>query len=145
MILCVAMGLTNYLVDAQVPMKAAAWVAAHIESRTLFLLALNLSLLAVGCLMDIFSATVVVVPLILPVGLAFGLDPLHLGMIFLVNLKLGYLTPPVGMNLLIGTFRFGRPLLEVCRNVLPFLLVLLVVLLLVTYVPVLTLGVGGAG
>ena len=145
MILSVAMGLTNYLVDAQVPMKAAAWVTAHIESRTLFLLALNLALLAVGCLMDIFSATVVVVPLILPLGLAFGIDPLHLGMIFLVNLELGYLTPPVGMNLLIGAFRFDKPLLEVSRNALPFLLVLLVVLMLVTYVPVLTLGISGAG
>ncbi len=145
MILGVAMGLTNYLVDAQVPMKAAAWVTAHIESRTLFLLALNLSLLAVGCLMDIFSATVVVVPLILPVGLAFGIDPLHLGIIFLVNLQLGYLTPPVGMNLLIAAFRFDRPLLEVCRNALPFLLVLLVVLILVTYVPGLVIGAGGPG
>ena len=145
MILCVAMGLTNYLVDAQVPMKAAAWVTAHIESRILFLLALNLSLLAVGCLMDIFSATVVVVPLILPVGLAFGIDPLHLGIIFLVNLELGYLTPPVGMNLLISAFRFDRPLLEVCRSALPFLLVLGLVLLLVTYVPILTLGLAGAG
>ncbi len=143
MILGVAMGLTNYLVDAQVPMKAAAWVTAHIESRTLFLLALNLSLLAVGCLMDIFSATVVVVPLILPVGLAFGIDPLHLGIIFLVNLELGYLTPPVGMNLLIAAFRFDRPLIEVCQNALPFLLVLLVVLMLVTYVPGLIIGVGG--
>ncbi len=95
--------------------------------------------------MDIFSATVVVVPLILPVGLAFGIDPLHLGMIFLVNLELGYLTPPVGMNLLIAAFRFDRPLLEVCRTALPFLLVLFVVLMLVTYVPVLTLGMVGAG
>jgi C4-dicarboxylate transporter DctM subunit len=140
-ILGVAMGLTNYLVDAEIPMKAAAWVQAHIQSRMLFLLALNVFLLIVGCLMDIFSAIVVVVPLILPISRVFGIDPLHLGMIFLANLELGYLTPPVGMNLFLASYRFEKPLVEVYRNAIPFLLVLLGVVLLITYVPALTLGV----
>ncbi len=144
-ILGVAMGLTNYVVDAQVPMHAAAWVEAHVESRIVFLLALNVSLLLVGCLMDIFSATVVVVPLIVPISQLFGIHPLHLGMIFLVNLQLGYLTPPVGMNLFLAAYRFERPLVEICRSVLPFLLVLLSVVLLVTYFPALSLLAVGGG
>lgn len=143
-ILGVAMGLTNYLVDAEVPVKAAAWVQAHIHSRFLFLLALNLFLLIVGCLMDIYSAIVVVVPLILPVGQAFGVDPIHLGMIFLANLELGYLTPPVGMNLYLASYRFDKPLVQVCWYTIPFLLLLLFVVLLITYVPALTVGAGRA-
>ncbi len=138
-ILGVAMGLTNYIVDAEIPMKAVAWVEANVESRILFLLALNLFLLLVGCLMDIYSATMVVVPLIVPISRLFGIDPLHLGMIFLVNLQLGYLTPPVGMNLFLAAFRFERPLSEICRAVLPFLFILIAVVVLVTYVPGLSL------
>ena len=144
-ILAVAMGLTNYMVDAEIPAHAAAWVEANISSRVLFLLALNVFLLAVGALMDIYSATVVVVPLILPIGAVFGIHPLHLGMIFLLNLQLGYLTPPVGMNLFLAAFRFERPFAEVCRAVLPFLGVLLVVVLVVTYVPQLSLFLVGGG
>ena len=140
-ILGVAMGLTNYLVDAQAPMAVLAWVQANIDSRILFLLALNLLLLVAGCLMDIFSAIVVVVPLILPLGEAFGIHPLHLAMIFLVNLELGYLTPPVGMNLFLAAYRFNRPMIEIYRSGLPFLLILLLVVLLVTYLPVIIIGV----
>ncbi len=136
----VAMGLTGYLIDAQVPNAAAAWVRANVDSRLVFLLALNLFLLIVGCLMDIFSAMVVVVPLILPIGAAFAVPPLQLAMIFLVNLELGYLTPPVGMNLFLASLRFERPLATIYRCAMPFLLVLLVVVLLVTYVPWLTLA-----
>jgi tripartite ATP-independent transporter DctM subunit len=142
-ILGVAMGLTNYLVDAEVPAKAAMWVQSHIHSRTLFLLGLNGFLLIVGCLMDIFSAIVVVVPLILPISQVFGIDPLHLGMIFLSNLELGYLTPPVGMNLFLASYRFDKPLIQIYRDALPFLLLLLVVVLLVTYFPALTLALQG--
>jgi tripartite ATP-independent transporter DctM subunit len=138
-IIGVAMGLTSYLIDAQVPDAAAAWVRAHVDSPFVFLLALNLFLLVVGCLMDIFSAMVVVVPLILPMGAAFGIPPLQLAMIFLVNLELGYLTPPVGMNLFLASYRFERPMAVIYRSAAPFLLVLLVVVLLVTYVPWLTL------
>ncbi len=139
-ILGVAMGLTNYLVDAQVPMHAAEWVSAWIDSRIAFLLALNIFLLIVGSLMDIFSAIAVVVPLILPMAAAYGIHPLHLGVIFLVNLELGYLTPPVGMNLFLSAYRFDKPLLEVWRATLPFLALLLLVVLLVTYVPWVILG-----
>ena len=115
-ILGVAMGLTNYLVDAEIPMRAAAWVEATVHSRALFLLALNGFLLIVGCLMDIFSAIVVVVPLILPIAAVFGIDPLHLGVIFLANLELGYLTPPVGLNLFLASSRFGKPSVDGVRG-----------------------------
>ncbi len=140
-ILGAAMGLTNYLVDAEVPMRAAAWVQSHIDSRLLFLLALNLFLLVVGCMMDIFSAIVVAVPLIVPMGAAFGIHPLHLGIVFLVNLELGYLTPPVGMNLFVASYRFDRPLLHIYRCALPFLGMLLLVVVLVTYLPIFVLGI----
>lgn len=137
-VLGVAMGLTSYLVDAGVPMQAAAWVENHVDSRWLFLLVLNLALLAVGCFMDIFSALIVVVPLILPMAEIFGIDPAHLGVIFLANLQLGYLTPPVGMNLFLSSFRFNRPMLTVARDALPFLLLNGLALVVITYIPQLT-------
>jgi len=138
-ILGVAMGLTSYLVDAQVPARALHWVQAHISSKIVFLLALNGALLIVGALMDIFSAIIVVVPLIVPMGLAFGVDPVHLGIIFLVNLELGYLTPPVGMNLFLSSYRFNSPLPRVYRSVIPYLIILAVGVLVITYVPSITL------
>ena len=138
LILGVALGFTSYLVDAEVPARAVTWVQGAIESPLLFLLLLNLFLLLVGCLMDIFSAIVVVAPLIVPMGEAFGIDPVHLGIIFLANMELGYLTPPVGMNLFLSSYRFDKPLLEVYRAVLPMLLVLLAGVLVITYVPALT-------
>jgi tripartite ATP-independent transporter DctM subunit len=134
-ILGVAMGLTNYLVDAEVPKKATQWVKAHIHSRGMFLLALNGFLLVVGCLMDIYSAIAVVVPLILPMSAAFNVHPLHLGIIFLANLELGYLTPPVGMNLFLSSYRFERPVLAVTRYALPFLLLMMISVLIITYAP----------
>ena len=140
-ILGVAMGLTNYLVDAQIPMHAADWVEAHVDSPIVFLLALNIFLLIVGCLMDIFSAIAVVVPLILPIAAVYGIHPLHLGVIFLANLELGYLTPPVGMNLFLSAFRFDKPVVEIWRAVMPFLAILALVVLLVTYVPWIIIGV----
>jgi C4-dicarboxylate transporter DctM subunit len=139
-ILGVAMGLTNYLVDAEIPAQAAAWAKAHIESRFLFLLMLNLFLLVVGVL-DGFSAIIIAVPLVQPISAAFGIHPLHLAMIFLVNLELGYLTPPLGMNLFLASYRFERPLAAVFRSTAPFVAVLLAVLLLVTYWPRLIIGV----
>jgi tripartite ATP-independent transporter DctM subunit len=138
LILGVALGFTNYLVDAQIAERAVEWVTGAIHSRWLFLLLLNLFLLLVGCLMDIFSAIVVVVPLIVPIGLAFGIDPVHLGIVFLANLELGYLTPPVGMNLFLSSYRFSKPLSEVSRSIIPILLVLLAGVLCITYVPWLT-------
>ena len=140
-ILGVAMGLTSYLVDAQVPMHAATWATKHLHTKWAFLLALNGGLIIVGCLMDIYSALIVAVPLILPMAESFGVHPAHLGIIFLANLQLGYLTPPVGMNLFLASFRFERPLTSVSRNALPFLLMMAAVALLITYVPWLSVGV----
>jgi C4-dicarboxylate transporter DctM subunit len=135
LILGVAMGLTNYLVDIQLPERAVAWATQAIQSKWLFLLALNLLLLAAGCVMDVFSAIVVLAPLVVPIGLAFGVDPVHLGVILLANLELGYLTPPVGVNLFIASSRFNKPLGEVCRSVLPLLPVLALGVLIITYAP----------
>ena len=137
-ILGVALGLTNYLIDAEVPMLATKWAQAHIGSKILFILALNLFLLVVGCLMDIFSAIVVVVPLIVPIALVFGMDPIHLGVLFLANLELGYLTPPVGMNLFLGAYRFNKPVTEMYKVALPFLGLLAIGVLLIAYVPSMT-------
>jgi tripartite ATP-independent transporter DctM subunit len=138
LILGVALGLTYFLIDAQIPDQGVAWVTQTIKSKWLFLLVLNLFLLLVGCLMDIYSAIVVVVPLLVPVGLAFQIDPIHLGIIFLANLELGFLAPPVGMNLLLASYRFNKPMSEVTRASLPMLFVLLIGVLLITYVPALT-------
>jgi tripartite ATP-independent transporter DctM subunit len=134
-ILAAAKGLSYYLVDAEVPMRLSAWVQENINSRYVFLILLNLALLVTGCLMDIFSAILVVVPLIIPMGAAFGIHPVHLGVIFLANLGVGYLTPPVGLNLFLAAYRFNQPLVRIYRNVIPFFLALLAVVLLVTYVP----------
>ncbi len=139
-ILGVAVGLTNYLVDADVPGRLLAWTQASVDSRVVFLLGLNAFLIVVGCLMDIFSATFVVVPLIVPLGVAFDVHPVHLGIIFIANLELGYLTPPVGLNLFLASYRFKRPLMDVVRAVLPWLALRAAGVLLVTYVPWLTLG-----
>jgi tripartite ATP-independent transporter DctM subunit len=138
LILGVALGFTNYLIFAEIPARGLAWVTATIHSRWIFILLLNLFLLVVGCLMDIYSAIIVVVPLIVPMGLAFGMDPVHLGILFLANLELGYLTPPVGMNLFLSSYRFNRPMPEVVRASFPMLLVLVAGVLLIAYVPALT-------
>jgi len=140
LILGVALGFTNYLVDARIPERAVDWVTGAIHSRWMFLLALNLFLLVAGCLLDIFSATVVLVPLMVPLGIAFGVDPIHLGIIFLTNMELGYLTPPVGMNLFFTAYRFGKPLPEVFSAALPAVGVLAIGVLLVTFVPWLAIG-----
>jgi C4-dicarboxylate transporter, DctM subunit len=139
LILGTAMGLTNFLVTVHVPDQLAALVGSNIEQRWLFLLALNFLLIGVGCLMDIFSAIIVVVPLIVPLAPIFGIDPLHLGVIVLANLELGYLTPPVGLNLYLSAYRFDRPVMAVARSVLPMLFALLAGVLLITYWPALTL------
>ena len=142
-ILGAAMGFSSYMVDAEVPARLVAWTSAHIHSPWAFLLALNIFLLVVGCLMDIFSATVVVVPLIIPIAAAFHIHPVHLGIIFVANLELGYLTPPVGLNLFLSSYRFKRPLLEVTRASLPMLIILTFGVLVITYVPWLTTGLLG--
>ncbi|MFI5177283.1 MAG: TRAP transporter large permease subunit [Vicinamibacterales bacterium] len=139
-ILAVAAGLTNYLVDAQVPSQLIDWTQAHVHSKILFLLGLNVFLLVVGTLMDIFSAIVVVVPLIIPLADVFGINPVHLGIIFVANLELGFLHPPLGLNLLLASVRFKKPVLEVTWATLPMLGILALGVLLITYWPWLTLG-----
>ncbi|HET9196334.1 MAG TPA: TRAP transporter large permease subunit [Vicinamibacterales bacterium] len=140
-ILSIAVGLTNYLVNAQVPTLLIEWTQAHIQSKWAFLLALNGFLLLVGTVMDIFSAIVVVVPLLLPLADAYGINYVHLGVIFIANLELGYLHPPLGLNLLLASYRFKKPVLEVTWATLPMLGILLIGVLLITYVPWLTLGI----
>lgn len=138
LILGVSLGFTNYLVDAEVPARAVEWTMQTIHSPILFLLLLNIFLLVVGCLMDIYPAIVIEVPLLVPLGLAYGIDPVRLGIIFLANMELGYLTPPVGLNLLMSSYRFKKPVPEVLRSVLPVVLVLTLGVLLITYIPALT-------
>ncbi len=138
-ILASALGMTNYLIDAEVPMHILHGIEGVITSRFGFLLALNGLLLIVGCLMDVFSALIIVVPMIIPVAQRYGVDLTHLGIIFLANLEIGYMTPPVGMNLFIASFRFKRPIVEVVVASLPFMLMLFAALLLITYIPALSL------
>lgn len=139
-ILGVAVGFTAYLYDADVPFRLVDWADENVGSRLMFLFGLNIFLLLVGCVMDIFSATFVVVPLIVPVAEQFGVHPLHLGIIFIANLELGFLTPPVGLNLFLASYRFDRPLLDVYRASMPLLAILGFGVLIITYVPWLTLG-----
>ncbi len=141
-VMAAAMGLTSYLVDAGIPGEILSWTRATIHSRLVFLVILNGLLLLVGALMNIFSAIVVVVPIIAPMAAVFDVDPVHLGIIFLANLELGYLTPPVGMNLFLAAYRFKRPLGEVFVSVIPFYLILLAGVLAITYIPALTTAFG---
>jgi tripartite ATP-independent transporter DctM subunit len=138
-ILGTALGLTNYLIDEQVPMRLFEVIREFTDSKIMFLILLNVFLLIVGMMMDIFSAIIVVVPLIIPVAKAYGIDPVHLGVIFLANLEIGYLTPPVGLNLFISSFRFETPVVKVYRATLPYIGILLIALLVITYVPELSL------
>ena len=144
-ILGISMGLTNLLIDAQLPMQLLDWVKLHVDSPIEFLLWLNVALLLVGCMMDIFSAIVVVTPLLLPIAMHFGIHPVHLGIVILANLEIGYLTPPVGINLFLASQRFQKPVFTVFRAALPFLALLLVWLMVLTYVPVLSLWRLGGG
>ena len=138
-ILSSALGLANYLIDAEIPMQILDALQGFISSKFQFLLVLNVFLLIVGAMMDIFSAILVVVPLIIPIAAQFGIDPVHLGIIFLANLGIGYSTPPVGMNLFIASFRFDQPVLKLYRATLPFLAILLLSLVIITYWPDLSL------
>src|SRR5689334_14899449 len=140
LILAVAAGLTDYLVFAQIPTQLVDWTQSHVHSKLVFLLFLNVFLLGVGTLMDIFSAIVVVVPLILPLADIYGINYVHLGIIFVANLELGFLHPPLGLNLLLASVRFKKPVLEVTWATLPMLGILALGVLLITYVPWLTLG-----
>ena len=138
-ILGMSLGLTGYLVDAQVPDRIMATLTALTDNRYTFLAGLNLFLLAVGCMMDIFSAIVIVVPIMVPVALKYGIDPIHLCVIFLVNLEIGYSTPPVGINLFISSMKFRKPVTLLYRASVPYLVLLLMVLMLITYMPAISL------
>jgi C4-dicarboxylate transporter DctM subunit len=142
-ILGAAMGLTNYLIDAEIPMKLLDFFKAHIENPILFLVVLNIFLLAVGCTMGIFSALVVVVPLFTPLAEAYGIDPIHLGIIFLANLEIGASIPPLGINLFIASMRFDKPVLQLYVASLPFIAILLLALAIITYLPWLSLALIG--
>ena len=135
LILGVALAFTNLLVDMEMPAKVFDWVKANIDSRWAFLLCLNIGLLALGAILDIFAALIIIVPLILPVALEYGIDPIHLGIIFVANMQIGYFTPPVGMNLFIASYRFKRPITELYRATIPMMFVLLFVVLVITYWP----------
>jgi tripartite ATP-independent transporter DctM subunit len=139
-ILAVAVGFTTYLIDAQVPARLTEWARENVHSKWVFLLGLNACLIIVGGLMDIFSSIIVVVPLIVPIAMHFQIDPVHLGIIFIANSELGYLTPPVGENLFVASYRFNKPLLQLARAMIPMYLILLVGVLLITYLPWLTTG-----
>ncbi|MCP3852420.1 MAG: TRAP transporter large permease subunit [Gammaproteobacteria bacterium] len=139
LILACALAMTNYLIDAEVPLLLFEWIKAHIDSQITFLLLLNLFLLILGAILDIFSAIVIISPLIVPVAISFGVHPVHLGIIFLANMQLGYLTPPVGMNLFIASYRFNKSIFEIYRYTIVMMLLLLVCVLIITYVPSLSL------
>jgi C4-dicarboxylate transporter DctM subunit len=140
LILGVALALSNWLIDQDVPTRLFGFIQRHIEDPLTFLLALNLFLLAVGMLLDVFSAVVILVPLLVPIALGYGIHPVHLGILMLANLQLGYFTPPVGMNLFIASYRFGKPILELVRACVPFFLVLGLAVALITYWPALSLA-----
>jgi tripartite ATP-independent transporter DctM subunit len=130
-----AMGLTNYLVDEQVPMRILSWMKLYIKEKWLFLLMLNVFLIIVGAVLDVFSALIVVLPLMVPIAKEFGIDPVHMAMIFLTNLEIGYNAPPAGINLFIASFRFRKPVMSLAKSAFPFLIIMLAVLMLITYVP----------
>jgi tripartite ATP-independent transporter DctM subunit len=140
-LLGVALGLTNWLVDAEVPTRLVDWMTTHVRSPELFLLALNVALLVLGSVLEIYSAIIVLAPLVAPLGVAYGIEPVHLGVVFLANLELGFLFPPMGLNLFLAASRFGKPLPYLYRRALPFLVIMAVGVLLITYLPPITTGV----
>jgi C4-dicarboxylate transporter DctM subunit len=140
-LLSIAMGLTSYLVDAMIPDMILSWVQVHIHSQVVFLLALNVILLVLGSVLEIYSAIIVLAPIIAPIGAAYNVDPIHLGVIFLANLEMGFLLPPVGLNLFLSSSRFGKPLTSLYRHIIPFLIITGIGVLLITYVDAMSLGV----
>ncbi len=139
-ILGVSLASTNYVIDTEVPMRLFAAIREHIDGKFTFLIVLNIFLLGLGMMLDIFSALVIVVPIILPIAIGYGIDPVHLGIVFLANMQIGYITPPVGMNLFIASYRFDKPVMEVYRATVPFFVILLATVLIITYWPALSLA-----
>lgn len=142
-ILGVSLASTNYLIDTEVPTRVFDYIHEHVDNKLTFLILLNIFLLFLGMMLDIFSALVIVVPIILPIAVGYGIHPLHLGIIFLANMQLGYFTPPVGMNLFIASYRFEKPVMTLYRATIPFFLILLVAVLIITYWPWLSLAMIG--
>jgi C4-dicarboxylate transporter, DctM subunit len=138
-ILGVSLASTNYLIDTEVPTRLFEFVRAHIDSKLTFLILLNIFLLGLGMILDVFSALVILVPLLLPMAVGYGIHPVHLGIIFLANMQIGYFTPPVGMNLFIASYRFHKPVTELYQSTIPFMVILMVAVLIITYWPDLTL------
>lgn len=143
LILAVSMASTNYMIDAGVPEQIFGFIQQHVSDGFTFLLLLTVFLLILGMMLDIFSAIVIMIPIILPIALEYGIHPIHLGILFLANMQLGYFTPPVGMNLFIASFRFNKPVMELYRATLPFFFILLVTVLIITFWPALSLGLLG--
>jgi tripartite ATP-independent transporter DctM subunit len=139
LILGVSLALTNFLIDAEVPARLFDLIQSHVTDKIVFLILLNLLLLVLGAILDIFSALVIMVPIILPVAVSYGVDPVHLGIIFLANMQIGYFTPPVGMNLFIASYRFNKPVTELYQAAFPFMIVLFAAVLVITYWPALSL------
>lgn len=142
-LLGIAMGLSSWLVDAEIPTLLLDWTTEHVKSPWVFLLALNVGLLIVGSVLEIYAAIVVIAPLVAPIGVAYGIDPVHLGIVFLANLELGFLFPPMGINLLLSSTRFRKPLPYLYARALPFLAILAVGVLLITYLDAMTTGISG--
>ena len=140
LILGVSLAFTNFLIDAEIPQLLFEWISTYVSDKITFLILLNIVLLILGALLDIFSALVIMIPLIVPVALRFGIDPVHLGIIFLANMQIGYFTPPIGMNLFIASYRFDRSITELYRATIPFMFVLLFALMIITYVPEVSLA-----
>jgi tripartite ATP-independent transporter DctM subunit len=142
-ILGVSLASTNYLIDAEVPTRLFEWIQGLVSDKLTFLILLNIFLLILGTMLEIFSALVLIIPLLLPIALGYGVDPVHLGIIFLANMQIGYFTPPVGMNLFIASNRFRKPVLQLYKATLPWFLILLLAVLLITYWPALSLTLPG--
>jgi len=139
-ILGVSLASTNYLIDTEVPSKLFDFIRQHIDSKLTFLILLNIFLLILGMMLDVFSALVIIVPLTLPIAVGYGIHPIHFGIIFLANMQIGYFTPPVGMNLFIASYRFNKPITELYHATIPFMLILFVAVLIITYWPALTMS-----
>jgi len=138
-ILGVSLALTNYMIDTEVPMRLFDTIKSYVDSKYTFLILLNIFLLILGLMLDIFAALIIIVPIIFPIAMSYGINPVHLGIIFLANMQIGYFTPPVGMNLFIASYRFNRPVMELYRATIPFFFILLLAVLIITYWPGLSL------
>ena len=138
-ILGVSLASTNYLIDTEVPNRLFDFIRSHIDSKLTFLMLLNVFLLLLGMILDVFSALVIIVPLLLPIAIGYDIHPIHLGIIFLANMQIGYFTPPVGMNLFIASYRFHKPVTELYHATIPFMFILIVAVLIITYWPDLTM------